>query len=82
MEYLAPWGFERNADNTAIVDTGDAALHPLGILVFRQPGSIDVTEVARGCSVQGIFGRTQDIVRNIITSYQPLVFIFPVIPDG
>ena len=35
IEYLAPWAFERNADNTAIVDTGDAALHPTGILLFK-----------------------------------------------
>jgi len=79
VEYLAPWGFVRNADNTAIVDTGDAAVHPLGILVFKQSGSIDVTEVAKGCSVPGIFGRTQDI-SSLIEKYslgQPVAgFLF------
>ena len=72
VEYLPPWGFERNADNTAVVDTGDAALHPLGILVFRQPGSIDVTEVAQGCSIQGtLFGRTLNIVSSLESCTHP-----------
>jgi len=55
-EYLTPWGFERNADQTAIVDTGAAALHPLGILAFEQSGSISGLREARGCSFDGVFG--------------------------
>merc|ERR1712098_920599 len=58
VEYLTPWGFERNADETDILDTGDAALHPLGILVFEQHPRVIIDEFkkARGCSFDGLLG--------------------------
>jgi len=57
IEYLTPWGFERNADETDIVDTGDAPLHPLGILAFEQEeGSIEGLREAHGCSMDGVLG--------------------------
>merc|ERR1719147_624298 len=72
IEYLTPWGFERNADETDIVETGDAALHPLGILIFEQHPhvNIDGLREARGCSFDGLLGagRTGDI-SNLMTKY-------------
>jgi len=56
FDYLPPWGFERNATNTGIIDTGDAAVHQVAVLAFKQPGTIDVTESARGCP-ESIFNR-------------------------
>merc|ERR1712098_975651 len=32
FDYLPPWGFERNATNTGIIDTGDAAVHQVAVL--------------------------------------------------
>merc|ERR1712083_518916 len=76
VEYLAPWAFERNADNTAIVDSGDAALHPNGILVFKQEGPITVDINISGCSVDAIFGRVQDI--SSLLSSTPWVVLWEV----
>jgi len=61
IEYLPPWSFATNAEGTAVLDTGDAAVDKLAVLVFKQPGPITVEETAAGCSPAGIFGRRQDI---------------------
>merc|ERR1712098_723995 len=50
IEYLPPWSFSTNADDTAVLDTGDAAVDKLAVLVFKQPGPITVEETATGCS--------------------------------
>merc|ERR1712098_210838 len=61
IEYLPPWSFAPNAEGTAVLDTGDAAVDKLAVLVFKQPGPITVEETATGCTQAGMFGRRQDI---------------------
>merc|ERR1719348_682970 len=60
MEYIAPFGFERNATNTGVVETGDAALHDVVTLVYKQPGVIDVEETQSGCNPEILGARIHD----------------------
>jgi len=60
MEYIPPFGFQRNADNTGVVETGDAPLHDIYTLVYRQPGFINIEENQSGCSSDIVRGRVND----------------------
>jgi len=68
LEYIAPFAFQRNEDNTALVDTGDAAHNPIGVLVFKQPGTLVVDETQAGCNIGMLTSRMLNVA-DLVAKY-------------
>merc|ERR1712212_30473 len=61
FEYVAPFGFVRNATNTGVVDVGpEEPIHDILALLFRQPGPIEMEEFQAGCEPGILGGRISD----------------------
>merc|ERR1712130_119646 len=57
IEYLPPFSYKANEDETAIEDTGDNGVDQTAVLVFRQAGPVTPEENLKGCNQPAIFGR-------------------------